>query len=184
MNKKGITLIEILVTVAILATALLSVFVFSTKVKNKTAVENNMLDVFYNNVSAFEIIQKELNLTGNIDKAITSAIKETKGLSGKYMKTLEIEVNPIIIVPDKEFESIQEADSSLEKVYKNKDEIDYYKKDSVRYYKSGLVSPKFNLSHNVPIYRISINTKLGVNKWDKLAVTSLVCPNGGNDVYR
>lgn len=181
-NKKGITLIEVLVTIAILSVAILSIFIFNIKVKNKTAVENDMMDVFYNNVAAYEIIQKELNLTGNIDYAVTKAIEETKGLSGKYVKTLNVTVNPVIICSDDV--DILTIEPSATPVDENNDGVvDYYKKDSVLYYKSGVVSPKFNLSYNIPIYKITINTYLGTKKWDKLAITTLVCQNGGINVY-
>lgn len=182
MNKKGVTFIEILVTIAILAVAILSIFIFNTKVKNKTALENNMIDVFYNNVSAFEIVQKNLNETGNIDTAIAKAAEGTKGFSGRYVKSLEVIINPVIICPDNV--SILSVEPSAVPVDDNKDGVtDYYKKGNVLYFSSGIVSPKFNLSYNIPIYKITINTYLGIKKWDKMAITTLICQNGGINVY-
>lgn len=182
MNKKGITLIEILVTIAILAVAILSIFIFNTKVKNKTTTENNMIDVFYNNVSAFEIIQKTLNETGSIDAAISKAIEETKGVSGRYVKSLEVEVNPVVIYPNNL--NISDIDPLAEEVINEKTgETECYQNGSVLYYSSGVVSPNFNLSYSVPIYKIKINTYLGIKKWDNLEISTLVSPHGGINVY-
>lgn len=191
LNKKGITLVEILVSIVIIAVTLLSIFVFSTKIKNKTAVENNMIDIFYNNVSAHEILQKELNKTGDIDIAVKKAIKETQGVSGKYIKTLIVKINPIVIYPD--WVDISEVETNIEPIYKGGEKPAYYKQireDSdgnddgyIYYYNSGVVSPNFNLSQNIPIYKVTINTKLGTQIWDNLAVTSLVCQNGGIGTY-
>lgn len=182
MNKKGVTLLEVIITIAILSSAILLIFIFSTKVKNRTTTENNMLDAFYNNVSAFEIIQKELNETGDIDKAVEKAIEETKGVSGKYIKALEVIVNPVVVCPEN-VDILTVEPTAIPVDYNNDGVIDYYKKDDVLYYNSGVISPTFNLSYNIPIYKITINTYLGVKKWDNLAITSLVCQNGGIKVY-
>lgn len=198
-NKKGITLIEVLVTIAILSVAIISIFVFNTKIKNKTTNENNMIDVFYNNISAYEIIQKELSLTGDIYKALETAIKETKGYSGRYIKELEVNITPVIIISgrydpdDPNSVNVYNIDPDVEPVYKSSGtEIDYFKKvtrdkngekATVLYYYSNVVSPKFNLSYNIPIYKITINTKLGGRKWDNLAIETLVCQNGGINIY-
>ena len=187
-NKKGVTLVEVLISVAIIAVSLLSIFVFTTKVKNRTATENNMLDAFYNNVSAYEIIQKELNRTGNIDEAVKVAIEATKGTSGKYVKHLIVEVVPVVIYPNDV--NIAEAEpESLPEDINNDGIIDFYKavddngETRILYYNSGVVSPDFNLSYDIPIYKIKINTRLGIHQWDNLTVETLVCKNGGIGVY-
>lgn len=91
-------------------------------------------------------------------------------------------MNPVIICPDNV--NVLNIEPSATPIDENNDGvIDYYKKDNVLYYNSGVVTPKFNLSHNIPIYKITINTYLGVKKWDDLTITSLVCQNGGINVY-
>lgn len=173
-KKKGITFIEILISIAILSMATVMIFVFATKVKNTTNAENNKMAAFYNNVSAFEVIQKTLNETGNIDRAIEAAIKESAGYSGRYKKTLNVDVVPVIICP---------ADIDIEDYEQSGSGAGYYEKDGVLYYKSKIKSSDFNLSYDIPIYKITINTYLGVMKWDDIEITALVCPIGGIDVY-
>lgn len=174
--KKGFTFIEILISVAILAMAVLSLFLFDTKIKNKSVTEDARVMAFYNNVSGFEIIQSTLNETGNIDTAVKKAIQENAGYIGRYVKTLMVEVHPIIIYHNNV--DISEINPNATPVDENRDGIiDYHQENNVHYYQTDNISNIFTVDYCMPIYEITINTRVGVNTWEDLEVKTLVAPN-------
>lgn len=183
LNKKGMTFIEVAIAIGIIALALFAICMFGVQVKHRTVFEDNKSFAFYTNVSTLELIQKELNNTGDIKYAVGTASEQVKSKNRNHHITLIVKASPVILYPPGT-DVISELDNKATPVDENKDgTADYFINGDTIYSESGIFDAKQDYSRITGLYKVEINTMVDAKKWEDAKIEALIMPNKGVNNY-
>lgn len=184
MNRKikGFTFIELLVSIFVIAMALSLLYTLSANITHESVERDHYSSAFYNNISALDILEKTLDETGDITKAVAAAYEETGVRTGRYKQDLQINVEEVIIYsPSIDIATIDAFALPVDE--DNDGNVDYHKNGKVLYYAVQTMNDAFSVSHNLPIYRVTINTSVRDDVRAKNELQVLVSPNKGKMNY-
>lgn len=179
---KGLTFIELLVSILVITLSLVLLYTFSSKIASDSIENERNTSAFYNNISALDIIEKALDETGNITEAIEAAYLELNSCPNKFRQELEIRVEEIIFYsPDID---ILKIDPSAIPVDEDNDgKTDYYRNENVLYFKVQTKNNAMSVSQFLPLYRITINTSIQGESRARNEIRALITPNKGRMNY-
>ena len=83
-RMKAFTFLELLISILVITFSLILLYTLSTKITNVSTQNDYYASAFYNNMSALDILEKTLDETGSITKAMEAAYTESNKNVGRY----------------------------------------------------------------------------------------------------
>ena len=181
-RMKAFTFLELLISILVITFSLILLYTLSTKITNVSTQNDYYASAFYNNMSALDILEKTLDETGSITKAMEAAYTESNKNVGRYKHDLEIKVEEIIIYqPTIDITAIDPVATPIDE--DNDGITDYYRNQNTLYYAVKATNDSQSMSQHLPIYRVTINTTVRNESRARNEIQVLVSPNKGKLRY-